>query len=1035
MKKIISTLIITGLSIQIYGQATNYNPINIKSPESYSYEKMGNIPINLNTGTIDLNIPLLDINIDGFSDRISLNYDSSGFIPTKKSGFAGLNWFVNASGTITREVRGIPDDFYSIQSARQNGFLSAIEYNKTANDIYTKNFQLSTGISTPWPGIYNGSTSSELESDKYNFNFCGISGYFTLSNDGTPLVKSSDPNMIVDISGYVKQNSTEQINCRPDFSSFKIIDGNGNKYYFGGLYDNLEITSDLGKYQTNQTAYQGEPNFTITSWYLYKIELQNGRTITYTYNEDDGMGAGYNYCRQYDALPYAPLMNGYSFSFDLNRYYAQEAINQSAQYDYSWAGYSVTGASQSSTWQSPYIRIGLTKKTMLKEINVDEIYKIFFTYESYTNDLGYRAEKLKKIEENIQNRVTKTIDFTIVPKGGTKRRWFLTALKINDRNYSFEYYKDDFFPDDATRGVDYWGYWNGKSENNMLIPDYKFYVSTGDTEILSNNRDVDSNYNDVGLLKKVTYPTKGYTEFIYEPNSYSSKLIRNSSTNFFPQIANMVGIASGMRIKNTIDYAENSLPVTRSYKYIKTSTSTESSGVLKSLYDFVNYLEYKQSAPGGYTLKKELTQNGSNIELQAYSNSSIEYSNVFEYVDNKLQKQYVFSNYITNPDVLNNSNYFIQTHTPQFAYDHVLQNYLKNRSTDMEDRSFTRGKLIEEHYYKDDQLIKKVTNNYGFIDKSYCKNFSKNNILTISCRNTNQDYSTKVKKISNAWELFQKEYITPYTLLSSQTIDKNINGDILNQKNLSYDDISYLNNNKITTTTSDGKVIAIDRNFPQTLNKQSLINRNMNGIALEEKVSQTIGSATKTLSKIETGYPDTLPNSQTGNLMLPLSIKSYDILNNTASIEITYDKYDSKGNLQQYTTEDGIPVAIIWGYNNTQPIAKVEGATYDQLVSTGLIPAIVAASDADASNPNNEGALITALDAFRNSPALSGYQISAYTYDPLIGITSITQPSGIREVYTYDSFNKLKEIKQQEKDSNGNLVYKIVKEFKYNYKN
>jgi len=64
-----------------------------------------------------------------------------------------------------------------------------------------------------------------------------------------------------------------------------------------------------------------------------------------------------------------------------------------------------------------------------------------------------------------------------------------------------------------------------------------------------------------------------------------------------------------------------------------------------------------------------------------------------------------------------------------------------------------------------------------------------------------------------------------------------------------------------------------------------------------------------------------------------------------------------------------------------------------------------------------------------------GKQISTYTYDPLIGVTSITSPSGIKEVYGYDSANRLIEIKQQEKDTSGNLILKTIKEFNYNYKN
>ncbi|PTT42134.1 hypothetical protein DBR28_02710, partial [Chryseobacterium sp. HMWF028] len=614
------------------------------------------------------------------------------------------------------------------------------------------------------------------------------------------------------------------------------------------------------------------------------------------------------------------------------------------------------------------------------------------------------------------------------PKGSSKRRWLLTALKINNKDYGFEYYKDTSFPDDATRGVDYWGYYNGKPETNMMIPDYKFYANTGDTEILSNNRNVDSNFNDIGLLKKVIYPTKGYTEFFYEPNTFSSKLMRNSTTAFFPQIGNEAGIASGMRIQKMIDNADNITPVVKTYRYTKDLSSIESSGILKSLYSFVDYIEYKQSAPGGYTLKKELKQTGSNIELQAYSSSNIEYSNVFEYVDGKVQKQHTFSTYKTNPDILNSANYFVQVHTPQFNYDHTLQDYLKNKETDLEDRSFARGKLVQEDYYKDNAVIKTVKMNYGFIDKDYCKNLSKNNILALNCRNVNQDYTTRVKKISNAWELFQKEFVKPYALLSSQTEEKNTGGSLITQSGYVYDDISYLNNNKINTTFSDGKIVLTEKKFAQSLNKPTLINLNMTGVSLQETTSQTIGTATKILSKIENVYPVTLPSAQTGSIALPTSVLSYDLQNNTTSrTEILYDKYDSKGNLQQYTTKDSISTVIIWGYNQTQPIAKIEGAKLTD-IQQSLIDSIINASntDASASANNDEASFLSVLDSFRNS--LANYQITTYTYDPLIGVRSITPPSGIREVYLYDSANRLTEIRESSKTGN------LLKEFKYNYK-
>jgi YD repeat-containing protein len=48
--------------------------------------------------------------------------------------------------------------------------------------------------------------------------------------------------------------------------------------------------------------------------------------------------------------------------------------------------------------------------------------------------------------------------------------------------------------------------------------------------------------------------------------------------------------------------------------------------------------------------------------------------------------------------------------------------------------------------------------------------------------------------------------------------------------------------------------------------------------------------------------------------------------------ETTYDKYDTQGNLLQYTSKAGIPTSIIWGYNATLPIASVTNANHQTSV-------------------------------------------------------------------------------------------------------
>jgi len=164
-------------------------------------------------------------------------------------------------------------------------------------------------------------------------------------------------------------------------------------------------------------------------------------------------------------------------------------------------------------------------------------------------------------------------------------------------------------------------------------------------------------------------------------------------------------------------------------------------------------------------------------------------------------------------------------------------------------------------------------------------------------------------------------------------------------------------------------------------------------------------------------------NNWTGNVSFLPNQKQSSFGSGNLETEVTYDLYDSKGNILQYTTRDGVPTTIIWGYNSTQPIAKVTGLSYS--VASALASEIIAASDADI-NAGTEQTLIDKLDAFRKNTALQNAQIATYTCDPLIGLTSITPPSGIREIYKYDSANRLESIK----DVNG----KIIKEFQYNYK-
>uniref|UniRef100_UPI003F6BF285 RHS repeat domain-containing protein n=1 Tax=Polaribacter sp. TaxID=1920175 RepID=UPI003F6BF285 len=142
---------------------------------------------------------------------------------------------------------------------------------------------------------------------------------------------------------------------------------------------------------------------------------------------------------------------------------------------------------------------------------------------------------------------------------------------------------------------------------------------------------------------------------------------------------------------------------------------------------------------------------------------------------------------------------------------------------------------------------------------------------------------------------------------------------------------------------------------------------------------------------------------------------------------VVYHEYDNKGNPIEVSKKDGTHIVYIWGYNKTQPIAKIENATYSQVQSQVANLQTRSNNDNDRTQGTfgNEGQLRNALTALRNS--LPNSQVTTFTYDPLIGVTSITDPRGQTIYYHYDSFNRLEFVK----DNEGNILSKN----EYNYKN
>ena len=182
-------------------------------------------------------------------------------------------------------------------------------------------------------------------------------------------------------------------------------------------------------------------------------------------------------------------------------------------------------------------------------------------------------------------------------------------------------------------------------------------------------------------------------------------------------------------------------------------------------------------------------------------------------------------------------------------------------------------------------------------------------------------------------------------------------------------------------------------------------------------------------------------------------------------------RHDANGNIKSISNVDGVELAFIWGYGNQYPIARVENASPEYIFHTSFendgelfISGNVNLAKTGRrvwnsgsfsftgkfAPPNTTGLKMSywfwngtawvfsgvvaynntisagqKLDEIRVYPASA--RMTTYTFDPLIGITTITDANNEVSYFNYDSNGRLKNVL----DDEGNLV----KAIDYNYQN
>ena len=127
----------------------------------------------------------------------------------------------------------------------------------------------------------------------------------------------------------------------------------------------------------------------------------------------------------------------------------------------------------------------------------------------------------------------------------------------------------------------------------------------------------------------------------------------------------------------------------------------------------------------------------------------------------------------------------------------------------------------------------------------------------------------------------------------------------------------------------------------------------------------------------------------------------------------------SDGKPVQVIQKNGVATSYIWGFKGQYPLAKIEGKSYASISSH-----VATIHNICNAVPFNETNLVNALNNLRN--AYPNALVTTFTYDPLYGVKTITDPKGDTITYHYDTLGRLEYV--TDKDD------KRLSENEYNYR-
>lgn len=533
------------------------------SPEAAIAQKFVDVPVSLYSGSPQFSIPIYDAVSRDVSIPITLSFHSNGIRVQEEASWVGLGWHLSAGGMITREIRGY-DDFGGIgpdclSTLSYESSISQLpapptsqtsveyfDYNNTAAHIlfdqcpYTCTF-VSNGSGNQDDDIFcpDMAFKPDPQPDLFTFSFAGYSGKFQMNSLGE-YIPFTNHGILIDQIGT---------NEAP---KWEITTPDGVKYYFGEEDESVQRTysSTLSIFRQlfgtaigsgGMSSSQPCGSKSITSWYLSRVESPNDDMITIDYEKEERAIRnipGYSEervdnlksCIQlYGCLPEDTGLG--SFTQIVSKTELDLVLPKQINLRY---GRKIVFRTSSRYENGKWDLIGAKKLDAIDIYNPGLVKTWKFNY-SYASSItiGQDWTDVDILDPLFQDN----FNYFFLGSNDARRLRLESVQEFGGNEklppYLFEYSNVDF-PKKTSLAVDRWGYFNGKN-NSTLLP-MQAIVDSEPFAAFCENSDAQEAYElfipgadrspsqtlaEAGLLKKVTYPTKGTMELEYELNDFA----------------------------------------------------------------------------------------------------------------------------------------------------------------------------------------------------------------------------------------------------------------------------------------------------------------------------------------------------------------------------------------------------------------------------------------------------------------------------------------------------------------------------------